>query len=84
MLDQLKLNLGSYNFSAQYQQSPVPPEGEIIKWEWFRCYEVLPSPDSSDRIIQSWDTASKADELNDYSVFTTWLVKGRTTTCATC
>jgi hypothetical protein len=30
-LDQLKLNLGSYNFSAQYQQCPVPPEGEIIQ-----------------------------------------------------
>ncbi len=27
-------------------------------------------------MIQSWDTASKAGELNDYSVCTTWLKKG--------
>ena len=32
-LNQLKLALGSFNFSAQYQQCPVPPEGEIIKWQ---------------------------------------------------
>jgi hypothetical protein len=29
-LDDIKRNLGSFNFSAQYQQCPVPPEGEII------------------------------------------------------
>ena len=27
-------------------------------------------------IFRSWDTASKAGELNDYSVCTTWLVRG--------
>jgi predicted phage terminase large subunit-like protein len=27
--------------------------------------------------VQSWDTASKAEELNDFSVCTTWLVKGK-------
>ena len=30
----------------------------------------------ADRIIQSWDTASKATELSDYSVCLTWQVKG--------
>lgn len=30
-----------------------------------------------DRIVQSWDTASKATELSDYSVCTTWGTKGR-------
>jgi predicted phage terminase large subunit-like protein len=28
-------------------------------------------------VVQSWDTASKAGELNDYSACTTWLVKGK-------
>ncbi len=32
--------------------------------------------DHDGRVIQSWDTASKAGELNDYSVCTTWLMKG--------
>jgi predicted phage terminase large subunit-like protein len=27
--------------------------------------------------VQSWDTASKTGELNDYSVCTTWMVHGR-------
>jgi predicted phage terminase large subunit-like protein len=30
-----------------------------------------------DRIVQSWDTANKASELSDYSVCTTWGVKGK-------
>jgi predicted phage terminase large subunit-like protein len=55
----------------------VPVEGEMIKWEWFRIYDHLPPAESGDRIIQSWDTASKAGELNNYSVCTTWLVKGK-------
>ena len=29
-----------------------------------------------DRIIQSWDTANKPSELADYSVCTTWGLKG--------
>ena len=31
LLDRIKDTLDSFNFSAQYQQCPVPPEGEIIK-----------------------------------------------------
>ncbi len=28
------------------------------------------------KIIQSWDTATKMGEMNDYSVCTTWLRQG--------
>jgi predicted phage terminase large subunit-like protein len=75
VLDGLKLALGSFNFSAQYLQCPVPLEGEIIKWEWFLIYDEEPARKSTDRIVQSWDTASKAEELNDFSVCTTWLMR---------
>jgi predicted phage terminase large subunit-like protein len=75
-LDRLKRALGSFKFSAQYQQCPVPAEGEIIKWDWFQFYDQTPSRGPGERIVQSWDTASKAEELNDYSVCTTWLIKG--------
>jgi len=64
-------------FSAQFQQDPVPEDGEVIKWSWFKEYHVGPNYESGDKIVQSWDTASKAGELNDFSVCTTWLVKGR-------
>ena len=37
----------------------------------------LPAVGPNDEIVQSWDTASKAEELNDYSVCTTWHIKNK-------
>lgn len=76
VLDQIKVAIGEFNFSAQYQQRPVPVEGNLIKWEWFRTYDSAPAQDRDGYIVQSWDTAQKVAENNDYSVCTTWLVKG--------
>jgi len=76
VLEQLRRQQGSFNFSAQYLQCPLPLEGEIIKWRWFRFCAKPPERTPDDFVLQSWDTASKAGELNDYSVCTTWLVKG--------
>jgi predicted phage terminase large subunit-like protein len=76
ILDGIKAQMGSQAFSAQYQQAPVPPGGAMIQWSWFKTYRELPWRDAGDELVQSWDTAAKADELNDFSVGTTWLVKG--------
>jgi predicted phage terminase large subunit-like protein len=76
-LDELKRTLGTAAFSAQYQQRPVPLGGGLIRWDWFRCYEAEPERERSDEVVQSWDTASKAGQLNDYSVCTTWLVRDK-------
>jgi predicted phage terminase large subunit-like protein len=62
-LDQTRAVLGTYNFSAQYQQNPLPLDGEMIKWPWFRSYDVLPARQSGDEIIQSWDTAYRPTSL---------------------
>lgn len=75
-LQQIRQTIGEYNFSAQYQQSPTPLDGAMVKTEWFESYDSLPERFS--RIVQSWDTANKADELNDYSVCTTWGVLDKT------
>lgn len=75
-LDRIKATIGSFNWYAQYQQCPVPLEGEILKWEWFPFYDEFPSRRPGDLIIQSWDTASTAGELSDYSVCMTFLVQG--------
>ena len=75
-LERIKETIGSQAFSAQYQQAPVPPGGALIKRSWFRFYRDSPQRPGI-RIIQSWDTASKADEIHDYSVCTTWLVDGK-------
>lgn len=75
ILEGLKRALGTVTFSAQYQQCPVPADGEVVSWRWFQRYAQAPL--GSDMIIhQSWDTASKADEHHDYSVCTTWGVIG--------
>jgi predicted phage terminase large subunit-like protein len=62
--------MGRHNFQCQYQQDPGVLEGGLIKREWLHYCEQLP-PDL-DYILQSWDTASKSSEMNDYSVCTTW------------
>jgi predicted phage terminase large subunit-like protein len=76
-LNEIKATIGSQQFSAQYQQTPVPASGNLVKWAWFKAYRDLPPRGANDRVVQSWDTASKPDELNDYSVCTTWLVKDK-------
>ncbi len=77
VLERQKAEMGSQNFSAQYQQAPVPPEGALIKGSWFRTYPRAPERAPGDRVVQSWDTATKAETTNDYSVCTTWLIRGR-------
>jgi predicted phage terminase large subunit-like protein len=64
--------LGSYNFAGQYQQTPAPSGGGLVKESWFVRYGAHELPDTFDQIIQSWDTANKPTELADYSVCTTW------------
>jgi predicted phage terminase large subunit-like protein len=71
VLESLQRALGSVTFSAQYQQRPVPADGEIVKWGWFPRY-LKPPPPGEMTIYQSWDTASKPDEHHDFSVCTTW------------
>jgi hypothetical protein len=77
VLDRAKLVLGSFNFSAQYQQRPLPLKGEVIHWDWFERYSALTSIQPGDETVQSWDTAYKAQELSDYSVCTTWARTGQ-------
>ncbi|MCJ2049811.1 phage terminase large subunit [Methylobacterium sp. J-070] len=79
MLEELQRSLGSFTFAAQYQQEPVPPGGNMFDLTWFRRYGEGLSPGAygGDEIYQSWDTASKAGELSDCSVCTTWLVRDR-------
>jgi predicted phage terminase large subunit-like protein len=75
-LEQMKSNLGSYNFAGQYQQSPAPQGGGMIKEKWFKTYTPQSLPETFDYIFQSWDTANKVTELSDHSVCTTWGKKG--------
>ena len=74
----MRRRIGLYNFSSQYQQRPIPVSGNLVKREWLRFYDSNSELPRFLRIIQSWDTASKTSELNDYSVCTTWGCAGET------
>lgn len=68
----IRETVGEYNFESQYQQSPISREGGLIKREWLKFYSPEEKPKNFRMIVQSWDTANKAGELNDFSVCTTW------------
>jgi hypothetical protein len=74
VLENLKRQLGTDAFSAQYQQMPVPPGGAMIKRHWINRYDKLPPQEERLTILQSWDTANKGGPENDFSVCTTWIV----------
>lgn len=75
VLTEICARIGEYNFSAQYQQCPIPREGAIIKSKWLKYYDPKELSEEFSHTVQSWDTANKAGELNDCSVCTTWGVR---------
>lgn len=82
VVDRDKKVLGSYAFAGQMQQRPTPREGAIVKLAWMQnryyivrdTYGKVSLKDFTER-YQSWDTAFKEGEENDYSVCTTWGLK---------
>ena len=77
MLEQIRRTIGEYNFAGQYQQAPAPLGGGLVKAAWFRHCAQDEMPGQFERVVQSWDTASKATELNDFSVCTSWGILGK-------
>ena len=71
-LKEIQNTLGNYNFQSQYQQNPIPEKGNVINFDWFKRYSVLPQDGRRRaRIIQSWDTAMTEHDGSDYSVCVT-------------
>jgi predicted phage terminase large subunit-like protein len=72
VLDRLRRELGPAVFSAQYQQDPVSPEGNLLRMEWFGTYDFEPDRGLFQKVAQSWDTGMSAQPTSDFSVCTTW------------
>jgi hypothetical protein len=51
-LDRIRRTIGEYNFAGQYQQSPAPLGGGLVKAEWFKRYRENERPERFDRIVQ--------------------------------
>jgi hypothetical protein len=70
-LMEIKRESGTRIWNAQYQQDPDPALGNYVLRTWLKSYDVLPG---GGRIVQSYDTATKDNPANDYSVCITALV----------
>jgi len=66
------LEMGPAAFSAQYQQQPVPPGGNIIPIASFPRYEAPIEREWFQRVVQSWDTGFDDTPTSDFSVCTVW------------
>jgi predicted phage terminase large subunit-like protein len=62
-LAKIKTVLGSYQWSALYQQRPTPAEGGMFKRHWFEIVEALPA---EGRWSRWWDRAATS-KGGDYS-----------------
>jgi len=75
VLREIKKNMGSMLFSAQYQQAPEPAGGKIIKRKMLKYYSAV-EPRPMDRIVLSWDIALSEHEAGDYSACVVLLNRG--------
>jgi hypothetical protein len=75
-LDHIRRTIGEYNFAGQYQHMPSPQGGGMVKAAWFPSYAANGGPTSSTMSCRA-GTANKASELSDFSVCTSWGIKGK-------
>lgn len=73
-LEIIKTALGPREWNAQFQQRPTALGGGRVKFEWINHYEQLPKPDEIQRIVASWDTAYKPEQINDPTACTVWII----------
>lgn len=73
-LDQTKLAIGSYVWSALYQQRPAAAEGTVFKRDWFQYYaehQYHNGGGFTDYVI-SWDMTFKDAAKSDFVVGQVW------------
>jgi predicted phage terminase large subunit-like protein len=76
-LEEIRSDIGSKHFAAQYQGTPVVEGGEVFRAEWFGRYRHDELPRDArcelafERVICALDAASKTGVRNDYSVIVT-------------
>jgi predicted phage terminase large subunit-like protein len=87
-LEATRKTIGSYWFSALYQQRPVPPEGGMFKKAWFRYYTAdndLYRLGSGGGLVRAdhcrrfgtMDLAFSLKKTADYTVLIAWAVTPR-------
>ena len=71
VVDELKDTMGPYAVAGQFQQSPEPRGGGILKREYWQAWEKKSYP-QCDFVLASLDPAFTQKETRDPSGFTIW------------
>ena len=64
--------MGSYAVSGQFQQTPTPDDGGIIRKSWWQLWDNPSGFPQFDTIIAAVDTAYTEKTENDYSAMSVW------------
>lgn len=70
-----RATLGTYLASALEQGRPSPPEGTVLKREWWQIAHTIPT--KGDQEISSWDMKLKDNEQGDFTVGQVWRRVGK-------
>lgn len=73
-LMKIKAAVGPRDWSALYQQRPVPDGGGLFKDSWLQYYKDLPA--NLEKVVMSWDMTFKDTKGSDYVVGSIWARKG--------
>lgn len=66
-----KASMPTFQWNAQYQQSPTAEEAAIIKREWWRSW-TKDDPPPCEYLIMSLDAAAETHNRADFTALTTW------------
>ena len=77
ILEKIKKDMGLPRFSAPMDQEPVPESGNMLRKDWLKYCEVIPSRRPGDIIVLSVDTAVKVTEASNFTVCLTFLVRNK-------
>lgn len=67
-LEQMRSSNSAY-FYSQFQQEPIIKGGNLMKYDWFNWWTVLPN---LTYCFVTVDTAQKTKEINDFTVMQCW------------
>ena len=70
-LEQIRKTVGIRDWSALYQQNPIPDEGGLFKPNWIQYYDELPT--HYDKAVMSWDMTFKDTKTSDYVCGQVWI-----------
>jgi predicted phage terminase large subunit-like protein len=83
-IDQARIDMGTFGFAGQMQQSPAPEGGGILQKKWWKYYnlptplaqlapkEILRHLPKMNEIVISWDTSYKDLATSDYAAGEVW------------